>query len=40
MTMDDPKKKSPMTVPIAELLVEEALGTLEPMALMAPCRLE
>lgn len=30
--MDDPKKKSPMTVPIAELPVEDALGTLEPMA--------
>ena len=30
--MDDPKKKSPRTVPIPELPVEEALGTLEPMA--------
>ena len=29
--MDDPKKKSPRTVPIPELPVEEALGTLEPM---------
>jgi sugar lactone lactonase YvrE len=33
MTMDDPKKKSPRTVPIPELPVEEALGTLEPMAI-------
>ena len=32
ITMDDPKKKSPRTVPIPELPVEEALGTLEPMA--------
>jgi sugar lactone lactonase YvrE len=31
--MDDPKKKSPRTVPIPELPVEEALGTLEPMAI-------
>ena len=31
ITMDDPKKKSPRTVPIPELPVEEALGTLEPM---------
>lgn len=30
--MDDPKKKSPRTVPIPELPLEEALGTLEPMA--------
>jgi hypothetical protein len=32
MPMDDPKKKSPRAVPIPELPVEEALGTLEPMA--------
>jgi sugar lactone lactonase YvrE len=31
--MDDPKKKSPRTAPIPELPVEEALGTLEPMAI-------
>ncbi|CAN5461451.1 hypothetical protein BH18THE2_BH18THE2_20320 [soil metagenome] len=34
ITMDDPKKKSPRTVPIPELPVEEALGTLEPMAFL------